>query len=530
MGESKECRGARAADPAAVGAMAHTTPRQAGTDVGSSERRAHSHAAAGPGPSSRAASAAAARGAGTGGIGRYQVPGNSLLAAAGGPAKSCDRGRMVAPAPGPHVMRPRLLVDLVESGKSVRRSALGRLHAQLKSGAGKAAAFAAAAAAAAVPPSPALFRRVRASADGTGGCSRQQPGSGSGSAADGGTGVVRRWGRSSGPGPVAESTVTNPLFMNQTPSPGGRAGIAGGYNMYGGGMGGGMGIGMYGNAYGGMGMQGMMQQQQQQQLQQQQQQWGMDGMGMPLGGAGVAAALPYGGTGVAAALPYGGSGAAGPTAATEGAGTATTGAAATAGPDGHWGSNPSSGGQEGSQEGGEPEADAAAAVDEDVDGLRSRSSGSTSSVTSSEARRRQLAEKMGEGDADSEVHSERSILEHELAAGIEEKIIRLFFFGRPYLLLWVFNVIFAQASLIMTMSMAFVIPYDKFDYIREVAMPMYIWLPVVLINFVLVFYGCWVFLPQYALLAVTGVLEPHEVMAEIKRSKTQDDSEEGVAA
>ncbi|KAG2436267.1 hypothetical protein HXX76_006578 [Chlamydomonas incerta] len=521
VGEAKESRRARAADPAAAGTSAPAAARQAGSATSSWERRSRSHAAAGPGPSSRVASAAAARGTGAGGIGRYRVPG-STLAAAGGPAKGGDSGRRLALEPGPHVMRPRLLVDLVESGKTVRRSAIGRLHAQLKSGAGKAAAFAAAAAAAAVPPPPALFRRVRASADGTSGGSRQQPEFGSSAApapADDGTGVVRRWGRSSGPGPVAEGTVTNPLFANPAPSPGGghaANGMGSGYNMYGGGMG----MGMYGNPYGGMGMQGgMMQQQQQQQQQMQQQpqmQWGVGGPGMPLSGAGMVAALPYSGSGPA-----------GPSAVTEGAGTANC--AAVVGPDGQWGSNPSSGGQEGSQEGGEPEADAAA-VDEDVDGLRSSSSGSSNSATSSEARRRQLAEKMGEGDADSEVHSERSILEHELAAGIEEKIIRLFFFGRPYLLLWVFNVIFAQASLIMTMSMAFVIPYDKFDYIREVAMPMYFWLPVVLINFVLVFYGCWVFLPQYALLSVTGVLEPHEVMAEIKRSKTQDDSEEGVAA
>ncbi len=48
----------------------------------------------------------------------------------------------------------------------------------------------------------------------------------------------------------------------------------------------------------------------------------------------------------------------------------------------------------------------------------------------------------------------------------------------------------------MTMSMAFIIPYDKFDAINDVAQPMYIWLPVVLVNLLLVFYGCWVFLPQ----------------------------------
>ncbi len=41
---------------------------------------------------------------------------------------------------------------------------------------------------------------------------------------------------------------------------------------------------------------------------------------------------------------------------------------------------------------------------------------------------------------------------------------------------------------------------------------------------------CWVILPQYSLLSVAGVLEPHEVMEEIKRSKTQDEGEEGVAA
>ncbi|KAG2449216.1 hypothetical protein HYH02_005963 [Chlamydomonas schloesseri] len=519
LGEAKERRGGLAMDPAAVNRLA-----QAGEAGGSCERRARSHAAAGPGPSSRAASGALARGCGAGGgIGRYGAPGNNSRTGPGRAGLGADLGKAAAPAPVPHVMRPRLLVDLVESGKSVRRSALGRLHAQLKSGAGKAAAFAAAAAAAAVPPPPALFRRVRASADGTSGANRPHvdpvpvP-----APTDDGTGVVRRWGRSSGPGPVAESTMSNPLFSNQAPSPTGgygANGMGGGYNMYGaGGTGMGGGMGMYGNPYGGMGtMQGGMIQAQQPMQQQKQQQWGMGGTGMALGGAGVVAALPYGG-----------SGAAGPSAVTDGAAPNGAGAAVV-GPDGQWGSNPSSGGQEGSQEGGEADADAAA-VEEDVSGLRSSSSGSANSVTSSEARRRQLAEKMGEGDADSEVHSERSILEHELAAGIEEKIIRLFFFGRPYLLLWVFNVIFAQASLIMTMSMAFVIPYDKFDYIREVAMPTYIWLPVVLINFLLVFYGCWVFLPQYALLSVTGVLEPHEVMAEIKRSKTQDDSEEGVAA
>lgn len=53
-----------------------------------------------------------------------------------------------------------------------------------------------------------------------------------------------------------------------------------------------------------------------------------------------------------------------------------------------------------------------------------------------------------------------------------------------------------QASLTTTMSMAFIIPYDKFDAINDVAQPMYIWLPVVLVNLLLVFYGCWVFLPQ----------------------------------
>ncbi|GIL68294.1 hypothetical protein Vafri_21581 [Volvox africanus] len=135
----------------------------------------------------------------------------------------------------------------------------------------------------------------------------------------------------------------------------------------------------------------------------------------------------------------------------------------------------------------------------------------------------------GEDEDDEDFHSEKSILEHELASGIEEKITRLFFFGRPFMLLWFFNIIFAQASLTMTMSMAFVIPYDKFDYIRDVAMQMYIWLPVVLTNLMLVFYGCWVFLPQYALLSVAGILEPHEVMVEIKRSKTADKTEEGIS-
>ncbi|GFR49878.1 hypothetical protein Agub_g11982, partial [Astrephomene gubernaculifera] len=136
----------------------------------------------------------------------------------------------------------------------------------------------------------------------------------------------------------------------------------------------------------------------------------------------------------------------------------------------------------------------------------------------------------GSDDSEDEEHSIKSMLEHELASGIEEKIIRLFFYGRPFLLLWVFNIIFAVASLTMTMSMAFVIPYDKFDSIRNMALPTYIWLPAVLMNFVLVVFGCWVFLPQYALLSVCGVLEPHEVMTEIKHSKTQDDNEEGVSA
>ncbi len=63
----------------------------------------------------------------------------------------------------------------------------------------------------------------------------------------------------------------------------------------------------------------------------------------------------------------------------------------------------------------------------------------------------------------------------------------------------------------MTMSAAFTIPYNKFDSIRKVAQPMYVWLPVVLTNLFLVLYGCWVFLPQYAVLSVTGLLEPHEV-------------------
>ncbi|KAG2483571.1 hypothetical protein HYH03_017578 [Edaphochlamys debaryana] len=300
-------------------------------------------------------------------------------------------------------------------------------------------------------------------------------------------------GPGSGPGPVAEATVDNPLY--------GQYGMAGGMH-YGAGAGGGMGYG-YGMPANGVGM-------------------GM-GTGMGLAGGGMG----YGGGGGSGAMqqqpqqqPYAGAvppahPAPWPAASAH---ASAHGREAGLGDSEHWGSHNSSGAAPPDPE---PEADAT---------QRSSSSSGTSSSSSSGSRSRAARKKHGAGkDEDgSSVHSEKSILEHELAAGIETKITRLFFFGRPFLLLWLFNVIFAQASLTMTMSLAFIIPYDKFDSIRQFAQPIYVWLPVVLSNVFLVFYGCWVFLPQYALLSVTGVLEPHEVMLEIKNSKTQDDSEEGI--
>ncbi|GIL81762.1 hypothetical protein Vretifemale_10772, partial [Volvox reticuliferus] len=251
----------------------------------------------------------------------------------------------------------------------------------------------------------------------------------------------------------------------------------------------------------------------------------------PFGGGGASSATSM--IAAAAAAPYGGS------AITVPAAPVPQQAAVLPPPpqadNGQWGSNPSSGSPE--------EADESAST-----GTGSGSGGSRSSAgqrTSKGHRHNRHNHPHphgsrvggeggknghGEDEEDEDFHSETSIMEHELASGIEEKITRLFFFGRPFMLLWFFNIIFAQASLTMTMSMAFVIPYDKFDYIRDVAMPMYIWLPVVLTNLMLVFYGCWVFLPQYALLSVAGILEPHEVMVEIKRSKTADKTEEGISA
>lgn len=198
---------------------------------------------------------------------------------------------------------------------------------------------------------------------------------------------------------------------------------------------------------------------------------------------------------------------------------------------GQWGSNPSSGNPEerdvSASRGSSGSSPSGSASSSSVDG----GGGGGSAHRHGHSSQGQCGHKASgklENEEEEDVHSEKSIFEHELASGIEEKITRLFFFGRPFLLLWFFNIIFAQASLTMTMSMAFVIPYDKFDYIRDVAMPMYFWLPVVLTNLMLVFYGCWVFLPQYALLSVCGILEPHEVMEEIKRSKTSDKLEEGI--
>lgn len=80
-------------------------------------------------------------------------------------------------------------------------------------------------------------------------------------------------------------------------------------------------------------------------------------------------------------------------------------------------------------EGGEVEAD------EDGSGSSSGSSSDTKSKGKGQGE---------DGDEDEEVHSEKSVLEAEITNGIEEKITRLFFFGKPYLLLWIFNVIFAQ--------------------------------------------------------------------------------------
>ncbi|GLI69854.1 hypothetical protein VaNZ11_014571 [Volvox africanus] len=245
-------------------------------------------------------------------------------------------------------------------------------------------------------------------------------------------------------------------------------------------------------------------------------------------------AAPFGGGGgggggsmiaAAAASPYGGSAANVP--AAPGPQQAAVLPPPPQADNGQWGSNPSSGSPE--------EGDDSAST-----GAGSGSGGSRSSAgrRTNKGHHHHHGNRVGgeggknghgEDEDDEDFHSEKSILEHELASGIEEKITRLFFFGRPFLLLWFFNIIFAQASLTMTMSMAFVIPYDKFDYIRDVAMQMYIWLPVVLTNLMLVFYGCWVFLPQYALLSVAGILEPHEVMVEIKRSKTADKTEEGIS-
>ncbi len=82
-------------------------------------------------------------------------------------------------------------------------------------------------------------------------------------------------------------------------------------------------------------------------------------------------------------------------------------------------------------EGGEVEAD------EDGSGSSSGSSSDTKSKGKGHGE---------DGDEDEEVHSEKSVIEAEITNGIEEKITRLFFFGKPYLLLWIFNVIFAQVG------------------------------------------------------------------------------------
>ncbi len=83
-------------------------------------------------------------------------------------------------------------------------------------------------------------------------------------------------------------------------------------------------------------------------------------------------------------------------------------------------------------EGGEVEAD------EDGSGSSSGPSSDTKSKGKGQGE---------DGDEEEEVHSEKSVLEAEITNGIEEKITRLFFFGKPYLLLWIFNVIFAQVGL-----------------------------------------------------------------------------------
>ncbi|KAG2499750.1 hypothetical protein HYH03_002682 [Edaphochlamys debaryana] len=419
---------------------------------------------------------------------------------------SCSGGGRGGPAAAP-ARRSCFLVEMVESGKAARRTVNSLRRAQLAGdGPGGAAA--------AVVTPPAWLERHSRPREPQAQEEAQAP-SCSGQGADGAKEPrCRARGRRQGPGPVAEATVDNPLYSPRANGGQyGMAGAGGGGMPYGNGGGGGMagmaagggygygmpmaggmgmmsggmatmngGMGNGGMANGGMGL-GMVQQQQQ-----------------PYSGAmlvAAAAASPYGS---APALPPGG----------------PSGGAPTLGDAGQWGSNQSSGG-------------AAPEVLPDATQPSSSGSSSGSSSSSSGSKSRAAKKKHGpDNDDDSSVHSEKSILEHELAAGIEEKITRLFFFGRPFLLLWIFNVIFAQASLTMTMSLAFIIPYDKFDSIREVAQPIYIWLPIVLSNLFLVFYGCWVFLPQYALLSVTGVLEPHEVMIEIKRSKTQDNSEEGV--